>query len=139
MIHDTSAGGHDYETRAMISINVQSCTGRPSTLFIKLTDEANVTGRQQVVDPLFEFGNFDVEAGRDDTALVEATVQLDNNLSGSVVIDKFEFTNVTYSNITLSVMLPETRFNHCIRHTYIFLFNAWMYRCLEFCQNIKFG
>jgi hypothetical protein len=37
----------------------------------------------------------DVEPGGDDTSLVQSTVELDNNLSSSVVIDDLEFTNVT--------------------------------------------
>jgi len=37
----------------------------------------------------------DVEPGGDDTSLVQSTVELDDNLSSSVVIDDLEFTNVT--------------------------------------------
>ena len=37
----------------------------------------------------------DVESGRDDTSLVQSTVELDDNLSTSVVIDDLKFTNVT--------------------------------------------
>ena len=38
--------------------------------------------------------NLDVVAGGDDTGLVQAAVELDNDLAGSVVIDLLEFTNV---------------------------------------------
>jgi hypothetical protein len=38
----------------------------------------------------------DVESGRDDTSLVQSTVELNDDLSTSVVIDDLEFTNVTY-------------------------------------------
>jgi hypothetical protein len=37
----------------------------------------------------------DVESGGDDTSLVQSTVELDDNLAASVVIDDLEFTNVT--------------------------------------------
>ena len=38
--------------------------------------------------------NLDVVAGGDDTGLVQAAVELDNDLAGAVVIDLLEFTNV---------------------------------------------
>jgi hypothetical protein len=41
--------------------------------------------------------NSNVESRGDDTALVQSTVELDNDLAASVVIDDFEFTNVTWS------------------------------------------
>lgn len=69
MIHDTSGGGQD-----------------------KVTE---LTGRQQVGSPLFEFGKLDVETGRDNTTLVKTTVELDDDLAGTVVIDLLKFTNVT--------------------------------------------
>lgn len=71
MIHDTSGGGQD-----------------------KVTE---LTGRQQVGSPLFEFGKLDVETGRDNTTLVKTTIELDDDLAGTVVIDLLEFANVTYS------------------------------------------
>ena len=45
VVHDTSRGGQD--------------------------DVAELTGRQQLDDPLLEIGQADVVAGRDDTSLVE--------------------------------------------------------------------
>lgn len=70
MVHDTVRGGQD--------------------------DETELTGRQEVGDPLFHFVNLDIVTGGDDTTLVKTTVELDNNLSGTVIIDDLEFTNVTY-------------------------------------------
>ena len=55
-----------------------------------------LTGRKQVIAPLVDLSGTNIEARRDDTALVEATIQLDNNLSTAVVIDNFEFSNVAY-------------------------------------------
>jgi hypothetical protein len=37
----------------------------------------------------------DVEAGGDDTRLVEAAVQLDDDFVGAMVVDDFEFADVT--------------------------------------------
>jgi hypothetical protein len=68
VVHDTSRGGQD---------NV-----------------AELTGRQQLDDPLLEVGKADVVAGRDDTSLVETAVQLNDDLAGAVVIDLLELANV---------------------------------------------
>lgn len=68
VVHDTSRGGED--------------------------DIAELTGRQQLDDPLLEVGQADVVAGRDDTSLVETAVQLDDDLAGAVVIDLLELANV---------------------------------------------
>jgi hypothetical protein len=69
VVHDTGRGGED--------------------------DIAELTGREQLDNPLLELGEADVVAGRDDTSLVEAAVELDNDLAGSVVIDLFELSNVS--------------------------------------------
>ena len=54
-----------------------------------------LTRGQQVDHPLFNLRRLDIEPRRDDTALVEATRQFDDNLVGSVVINDFEFSNVS--------------------------------------------
>ena len=69
VIHDTSRGGQDQVTE--------------------------LTSRQQVSGPLFELGELDVETGRDNTTLVDTTVKLNNDLTGTVIINDFELTNVT--------------------------------------------
>lgn len=70
VVHDTSRGGQDKETE--------------------------LTRRQQVGGPLLELAELNVEAGRDDTALVQATVQLDDNFARTMVINFLEFANVAY-------------------------------------------
>jgi hypothetical protein len=70
VIHDTSGGGQD--------------------------DETELTGWEKTDNPLLKLVEADVVAWHDDTGLVETAVKLDNNLSGSVVINLLEFTNVTY-------------------------------------------
>lgn len=69
VIHDTSRGGQD--------------------------DVTELTSGQQVSSPLFDLTNLDVETGRDNTTLVKTTVKLDNNLTGTMVIDLLELTNIT--------------------------------------------
>ena len=44
-------------------------------------DDAEATSREEQVDPCFNLVHLDVVARRDDTSLVEATVQLDDDLS----------------------------------------------------------
>lgn len=69
VIHDTSGGGEDNVTE--------------------------LTGWQELDNPLLEIGETDVVTGRDNTSLVKTAVQLDDDLARSVVIDLLEFTNVT--------------------------------------------
>jgi hypothetical protein len=71
VVHDTGRGGED--------------------------DVAELTGREQLDNPLLELGETDVVAGRDDSDLVEAAVELNNDLAGSVVVDLLELANVTVS------------------------------------------
>lgn len=49
----------------------------------------------------------DVEPGRDDTSLVQSSVELNDNLSTSVVIDALEFTNVSCKAIAKPVSVLE--------------------------------
>lgn len=58
-------------------------------------DKAKLTRGEQVFNPVFHLWNLDVKAGRDNTTLVEATVQVDDNLSRTVVINDFKFINIT--------------------------------------------
>ena len=68
MVHDTSRGGQDNITE--------------------------LTGRKQVGGPLLKIGKLDVETGGDDTALVDTTDELNNNLAGTVIVDLLELANV---------------------------------------------
>lgn len=77
VVHDTGRGGED--------------------------DVAELTSREQLDNPLLELGETDVVAGRDDADLVEAAVELDNDLAGSVVINLLELSNVTYVNVMLGM------------------------------------
>lgn len=77
VVHDTGRGGQD--------------------------DVAELTGREQLDNPLLELGEADVVAGGDDTGLVEAAVELDDNLAGAVVIDLLELANVTWDKESVDV------------------------------------
>ena len=68
VVHDTSGGSQD--------------------------DETELTRRKELGGPLLEVTELDGVAGVDDTALVETTVKLDNDLAGTVVIDLLELANV---------------------------------------------
>lgn len=77
VVHDTGRGGQD--------------------------DVAELTGREQLDNPLLELGEADVVAGGDDTGLVEAAVELDDDLAGAVVIDLLELANVAWDNESVDV------------------------------------
>ena len=53
------------------------------------------TGRKDVLHPLLNILDGDVESRRDDTALVDSADKLDDDLARSVVIDDLEFTDVS--------------------------------------------
>ena len=69
VVHDTSGSGQD--------------------------DVTKLTRWQQVGDPLFNVVDSDVESWRNDTNLVQSTVQLNDNLTSSVVVNEFKVVNVT--------------------------------------------
>ena len=57
---------------------------------------AELTGREQLDNPLLEVGETDVVAGGDDTSLVETAVELNDDLAGAVVVDLLELANVAW-------------------------------------------
>lgn len=75
VVHNTSRGGED--------------------------DVTELTGRQKVGHPLLDVTNADVESRRDNTALVKTSVQLNDNLSRSVVIDVLKVVNVSCELVTV--------------------------------------
>jgi len=58
-------------------------------------DVTELTRGQQLDDPLLKVANADVVAWRDDTGLVETSVELDNDLAGAVVVNLLKFANVS--------------------------------------------
>jgi len=69
VVHNTSRGGQD--------------------------DVTKLTGRQKTSDPLLNLVQLDVETGRDNTSLVDASNELNDNLSRAVVINLLKLANVT--------------------------------------------
>ena len=68
MIHDTPGGGEDHV--------------------------AELSGGQKVVGPLLYLSDGHVKSGGDHSALVQTTSQIDNDLSGSVVIHNLSSENI---------------------------------------------
>lgn len=61
---------------------------------ISVVHSPELTGREQVVGPLLNVDDGHIEPGGDDSALVQATGQVDNDLAGPVVVDDLELANV---------------------------------------------
>ena len=59
--------------------------------------QAELSRRKDHVAPPFDLGHRDVESRRDDTTLVDSSEQLDYDFATSVVVDDFEFSDVTFS------------------------------------------
>ena len=68
MVHDAVGGGED--------------------------DVAELTGGEDVRDPLIELGELDIEAGGHDAALVETADEGDDDLAAAVVINNLVLTDV---------------------------------------------
>lgn len=58
-------------------------------------DVTETTSWQDVLNPLLNILDTNIESWRDDTALVDAASQLNDDLAGAVVIDNFELSNVS--------------------------------------------
>lgn len=70
VVHDTSRGGQNQVTE--------------------------LTRGQEVGGPFLKISKLNVEAGRNHTALVQAAVELDDNLARTVVINFLKLANVAY-------------------------------------------
>lgn len=58
-------------------------------------DVTELTAGKQVAGPHLDLVHLDIEAGRDATALVQTTNEIDHDLAGAVIIDHGDVTNVT--------------------------------------------
>jgi hypothetical protein len=56
---------------------------------------SELSGRENLWDNLLEVGKFDIKSRRDDAALVQSTVEFDNDLSSSLIINDLKIINVT--------------------------------------------
>ena len=59
-------------------------------------DVTELTAGKQVAGPHLDLVHLDIEAGRDATALVQTTNEIDHDLAGAVIVDHGDVTNVTY-------------------------------------------
>ena len=71
VVHDTLVGGED--------------------------DVTELSGREDLGEELLEVLELEVESGRDDTDLVDSSVQVDDDLSVSSVVNDFEVSDVSVS------------------------------------------
>ena len=83
MIHDTVRGGED--------------------------ELAKRTSGQEIGRALLELTGTDVETGRDDTGLVDAAIQLDDDLARAVVVDELEFIDIACKDYGVSFIPNENR------------------------------
>eukprot|EP00353_Schmidingerella_taraikaensis_P017671 CAMPEP_0185622594 /NCGR_PEP_ID=MMETSP0436-20130131/59315_1 /TAXON_ID=626734 ORGANISM="Favella taraikaensis, Strain Fe Narragansett Bay" /NCGR_SAMPLE_ID=MMETSP0436 /ASSEMBLY_ACC=CAM_ASM_000390 /LENGTH=163 /DNA_ID=CAMNT_0028264377 /DNA_START=143 /DNA_END=634 /DNA_ORIENTATION=- len=60
-------------------------------------DDAELTGGEHGVAEVLELAELQIEAGRDDAALVEAAVQVDDDLAIAGVVDDLKLVNVAVS------------------------------------------
>lgn len=58
-------------------------------------DVSELTRRQQLHHPFLEVSKLDVVSWRDDTGLVEAAIQLDDDFTRPVVVNFFKLANIT--------------------------------------------
>ena len=58
-------------------------------------DVSELTGRKKLGNPLLKLAELDVVAWRDASSLVDASVELDHDLAGAVVINLLELADVT--------------------------------------------
>jgi len=56
---------------------------------------AKLSTWQQLHHPFFQISKLNVVAGRDDTSLIEAAIELDDYFAVSMIVHFFEFANVT--------------------------------------------
>lgn len=74
VVHDTGRGGKD--------------------------DETELTRGKELGDPLLDVSEADVVTGGDAAGLVEASVELDDDLAGAVIIDLLELSDVAWHKMS---------------------------------------
>src|SRR6218665_3604054 len=59
-------------------------------------EETKLTRWQQITRIIFDLMDFDIETWRNNTALVQSSGKINNNFAGTMIVDNFEFTDITY-------------------------------------------
>ncbi len=67
---------------------------------------SKLTGGKEVVHPSLDLAKLDVETGGDDTALVQAANQVNNDLASSSVVNQFELANVALEQKHVTIATP---------------------------------
>ena len=58
-------------------------------------DETELSGWENLINELLEILQLEVESWGDDTALVKSSIELNNNLSGSSIVNNLEFVDIS--------------------------------------------
>jgi hypothetical protein len=75
-------------------------------------DVTELTGWEEVHNPLFDFIGLNIEARADDTALVDAPIELNDDLSSSVIInDLFKIYKQWPKHLPVSQNIFNTQFS----------------------------
>ena len=59
-------------------------------------DMTELSGWENLVAPVLNLADWDIKSGGDDSALVNPSKELDNYLSGSMVIDDLELSDISF-------------------------------------------
>jgi hypothetical protein len=59
-------------------------------------DDSETTGWKEQVDPRLDLTDLHIESWGNYTSLVQSTVELDNDLAGTMIIDEFELADVAW-------------------------------------------
>lgn len=100
---------HDRGCQRRLSVKGQSVSNvrSPKRYLPYQDDDTKTSSREQQINPVFNLCYLHVIPRRNDTRLVQATVQLDNDFPSSMVVDDLEFTDVA-CRTTRSVIDPIT-------------------------------
>ena len=69
---------------------------------------SELTTRQKINDPLFDFTIFDIETRADHTTLVQSAGQFNDDLARPVIIDNFKFPNVSCVKLLICLGLAKS-------------------------------
>ena len=62
---------------------------------------SDTSSRQKLIDPFFQIWKTNIESRRNDSTFIKTTIQLNDNLAWTMIIDFFKFSNVTLKHISI--------------------------------------
>ena len=98
--YDAPPRDRGYRTRSSRD-NVVSAPSSVTQKSIETTYENNdteATSGEEQIDPRLDLVDLNVVSWRDNASLVQTTVELNNDLSRTVVVDDFEFADVAWED-----------------------------------------